>query len=47
MYLSNMNVRLCRLLDVAKDYDCEILNYPGKPNTVTDALTHKATGAPV
>ena len=39
MNQSNLNMRHKRLLDVAKDYDCEILYHPGKANVVADALT--------
>ena len=32
---------------MVKDYDCEILYHPGKANVVTDALSHRAQGAPI
>ncbi|KAJ9542729.1 hypothetical protein OSB04_029235 [Centaurea solstitialis] len=37
----NLNMRQRRWLDVAKDYDCEILYHPGKANVVADALSRK------
>ena len=38
----NLNMRQRRLLDVVKDYDCEILYHLGKANVVADALSRKA-----
>ena len=35
----NLNMRQCRLLDVVKDYDCEILYHPGKENVVKDYVS--------
>ncbi len=43
----NLNMRQRRWLDVLKDYDCEILYHPGKANVVADALSRKATSAPM
>ncbi|KAJ9556610.1 hypothetical protein OSB04_011224 [Centaurea solstitialis] len=34
-------MRQRRWLEVIKDYDCEILNHPGKANVVEDALSRK------
>ncbi|KAA0056785.1 pol protein [Cucumis melo var. makuwa] len=36
-----LNMRQRRWLELVKDYDCEILYYPGKANVVTDALSRK------
>ena len=41
----NLNMRQSRWLDVIKDYDCEILYYPGKANAVADALSRKSAGS--
>ena len=43
----NLNMQERRWLDVLKDYDYEILYHPGKANVVSDALSHKATSAPI
>ena len=34
-------MRQRRWLELIKDYDCEILYYPGKGNVVADALSRK------
>ncbi|KAL8098905.1 hypothetical protein AgCh_031571 [Apium graveolens] len=36
-----LNMRQRRWLEYIKDYDCEILYHPGKPNVVADALSRK------
>ncbi|KAA0060382.1 ty3-gypsy retrotransposon protein [Cucumis melo var. makuwa] len=36
-----LNTRQRRWLELVKDYDCEILNHPGKANVVDDALSRK------
>ena len=38
-------MRQHRWLDVAKDYECEILYHPGKENVVADALSRKSVGS--
>lgn len=43
----NLNMRQRRWLDVLKDYDCEILNHPGKANVVADALSRYPVGEPL
>lgn len=40
---SNMNIRHRRLLDMAKDHECEILYHPRKVNVVAYALNRKTT----
>ena len=35
-------MRQRRWLELVKDYDCEILYYPGKANKVADALSRKS-----
>ena len=37
-------MRQHRWLELVKDYDCEILYYPGKANRVADALSRKSSG---
>ena len=32
---------------MVKDYDCDILYYPGKANVVVDALSCKAASTPI
>ncbi|KAI3505957.1 hypothetical protein L1887_28299 [Cichorium endivia] len=44
---ANLNMRQRRWLDVLKDYDCEIHYHPGKAHVVADALSRKASGAPL
>ena len=36
-----LNMRQRRWLELVKDYDCEILYHPGKPNVVEDALSRR------
>lgn len=31
--------------DVVKDYDCELMSYPGKANVVVDAMSRKAVSS--
>ncbi|KAL0546476.1 hypothetical protein IC582_016386 [Cucumis melo] len=38
-----LNMRQRRWLELVKDYDCEILYHPGKPNVVADALSRKVS----
>ncbi|WVZ81746.1 hypothetical protein U9M48_029088 [Paspalum notatum var. saurae] len=38
---SELNIRQRRWLELIKDYDLEIHNYPGKANVVADALSRK------
>ena len=38
-----LNMRQRRLLELVKDYDCEILYQPGKANKVADALSRKSS----
>ena len=38
----DLNMRLRRWLELIKDYDLQILYYPGKANTVADALSRKS-----
>ncbi|CAH9130500.1 unnamed protein product [Cuscuta epithymum] len=39
----DLNMRQRRWLDLAKDYDCEILYHPGKANKVADALSRMSS----
>ena len=41
----NLNISQRWWLDMAKDYDCEILYYPGKVNVVTGALSHMSASS--
>nr|GEZ69162.1 putative reverse transcriptase domain-containing protein [Tanacetum cinerariifolium] len=36
-----LNMRLCRWLELLADYDCEIRYHPGKANAIADALSRK------
>ncbi|KAI3814152.1 hypothetical protein L1987_18899 [Smallanthus sonchifolius] len=42
-----LNMRQRRWLELLKDYDCEILNHPGKANVVADALSRKEELEPI
>ena len=44
---ANLNMRQHRWINVVKYYDCEILYHPGKANVMVDALSRKATSAPI
>ncbi|WMV45791.1 hypothetical protein MTR67_039176, partial [Solanum verrucosum] len=39
---NELNLRLCRWLELLKDYDVDILYHPGKANMVADSLTQKS-----
>lgn len=43
----NFNMSPCKWLDVAKDYQHEILYHLGKANIVANALSHKEVRAPI
>ena len=40
-----LNMRQRRWIKLLKDYDCSILDHPGKPNIVVDALSKKSYGS--
>jgi hypothetical protein len=39
---ADLNIHQKRWLELIKDYDLKVHNYPGKANVVADALSHKA-----